>query len=134
MYCKNCGYQIADDAVFCPNCGSQQRETQQTVSPQPTYQQTPPQAQYAAPVKPGVAPDDAPSGGFGFLCFMFPVVGLILFLVWQREYPQKAKSCGIGAIIGVCVGVGLSIISLVVFSALIADLGYVGSHWALMLI
>lgn len=43
--------------------------------------------------------------GFAVLGFFFPIVGLILYLVWHTEYPLKAKSCGKGALIGFCVGV-----------------------------
>lgn len=46
------------------------------------------------------APDDAKSAGFGVLGFFFPVVGFILWLVWQDKYRKRAKSCGKGALIG----------------------------------
>ncbi|MDR2156669.1 MAG: zinc ribbon domain-containing protein [Clostridiales Family XIII bacterium] len=49
---------------------------------------------------PGGAPDDGKSVGFGILGFFFPLIGLILFLVWRKDKPKKAKSCGIGALIG----------------------------------
>jgi len=47
-----------------------------------------------------VDPSDAPSLGFAVLGFFIPLVGLILYLVWKDKTPQKAKSCGKGAIIG----------------------------------
>lgn len=34
---------------------------------------------------------DAPSMGFAVLGFFFPLIGLILFLVWQNQYPLKAS-------------------------------------------
>lgn len=117
MFCKNCGNQIADEALFCPSCGTQQRESQQTASSVPPANrsyQTPPQQPQYTPAKPCAAPDDAPSGAFGFLCFLFPIVGLILFLVWHNEYPKKAKSCGTGAIVGVCVYVAVYILNFAV--------------------
>ena len=43
---------------------------------------------------------DKPSIGFAILSFFIPLVGLILFLVWKKDMPIKAKSCGIGALIG----------------------------------
>lgn len=64
----------------------------------------PPQGQYQPP-------QDARSGGFAVLCFFFPIVGLILYLVWKDEKPLKAKSCGKGAIIGVIVQVVFYILS-----------------------
>ncbi len=87
MFCKNCGAQIDDKAVVCPHCG--------------------------VAVNNSIVADDAPSGGFAVLCFFFPIVGLILYLVWHENRPLKARSCGKGAIIGVCVNVLLVILSVV---------------------
>ena len=44
---------------------------------------------------------DAPSGGAAALGFFFPMIGLILYLTWQKETPLKAKSAGKGALFGV---------------------------------
>lgn len=48
---------------------------------------------------------DSRSFGFALLSFFFPIVGLILWIVWRQETPQKAKSCGIGAIVGTAVNI-----------------------------
>ena len=53
---------------------------------------------------------DAPSGGYLALGLFFPLIGLILFLVWNSEYPLRAKSAGKGALIGVIVWFVLGII------------------------
>ena len=78
-FCRNCGNQLADQAAFCPNCGT---------------------AQNAAP-----APVD--KGGFwwGALGCCVPIVGLILFLVWKDTKPKTAKAAGKGALISVILGV-----------------------------
>lgn len=95
-FCQHCGKEIADEAVICPGCGV---------------------AVNAGPVS--VAdPTDAPSTGFAILGFFFPVIGLILYLVWKGTSPLKAKSCGKGALIGVIVEVVLSIISVVLVTIL----------------
>jgi hypothetical protein len=47
------------------------------------------------------------------LSFFFPLVGLILWLVWLDSSPKKAKSCGIGALVGV-IGVPIIIIVLAI--------------------
>jgi hypothetical protein len=65
---------------------------------------------------------DARSFGFAALGFFFPVVGLILWLVWKAETPLKAKSAGTGALVGTCIGVGLSLISFVVMVMLLNTL------------
>ena len=62
----------------------------------------------------GTNPNDASSMGFAVLSFFFPVIGLILFLVWKKDTPLKAKSCGKGALIGVIVEVALSCILTIV--------------------
>lgn len=90
MFCKNCGSRLDDNAVVCPHCGC------------PTdnfYRQ---QSRTPAP-----AENDAPSTGFSVLCFFFPLVGLILYLVWHDTMPLRAKSCGKGALIGVIVEAAL---------------------------
>ncbi|MCL1840095.1 SHOCT domain-containing protein [Candidatus Saccharibacteria bacterium] len=53
---------------------------------------------------------DAPSGGYLALGLFFPLIGLILFLVWINEYPKRAKSAGKGALIGTIIYIVLCII------------------------
>lgn len=86
-YCPNCGEEIFENSRFCPRCGS---DFQTGVSNQPRS-------------------DDAPSAGFAVLGFFIPIVGLILYLVWQKDYPLKAKSCGKGALIGFITNIVLGI-------------------------
>lgn len=95
MYCKYCGEQIDDRASVCPKCGVAVAKSNS---------------------------NDAPSGGFAFLCFLFPLLGLILYLVWKDDYPQKAKSCGKGAIIGVIVSIVITIVSTCALSCALASL------------
>lgn len=85
-YCRNCGAEIHDEAVVCVNCG------------------------VAVELPKKTNPNDKKSGGFAFLCFLIPILGLILYLVWKDEYPLKAKSCAKGAIVGVVLGIIGSII------------------------
>ena len=37
-------------------------------------------------------------GGLGILCFLFPIIGLILFIVWKDSKPLKAKGAGKAAL------------------------------------
>lgn len=53
---------------------------------------------------------DAPSTGFAILCFCFPIVGLILYCVWHDVLPQRAKSAGIGGLVGFVISIILIII------------------------
>lgn len=78
MYCKNCGKSIDDNAVICPYCGVAQKTEKK----------------------------DEGGFGWGLLGCCIPVVGLILFLVWNDSKPKTAKAAGIGAL----VSVGLSLL------------------------
>lgn len=113
MFCKKCGAEMDNEAMFCPKCGAAVNEANNN-----GYQAPPPQAQAPAST---VAADDAPSGGFAFLCFLWPLIGLILYIVWHQNYPQKAKSCGKGAIIGVVVQVIFGIIFGIIYGLLLAN-------------
>lgn len=99
--------------------------------PVPTYvmvtladgtQQMMPVAQTASvAANPAGAPDHS-SGGFAVLGFFFPVVGLILYLVWKAQTPLKARSAGKGALIGVIVYVALVILLVILTMILAASL------------
>ena len=80
-YCSKCGSEVNDEAVVCAKCGCQINQTSTTNA------------------------IDKSSGGLGFLSFLIPLLGLILYLVWKDGTPLKAKSCGIGALIGLIVQV-----------------------------
>ena len=89
MYCKNCGKEIDDLAVVCPNCGVA------TGNNQP-------------------ASDDTGSIGWGLLGCCIPIVGLILFLVWRDTKPKNSKAAVIGALVSVCVSVLWYVLMIVV--------------------
>lgn len=96
MFCKNCGEQIDDRAAICPKCG--------------------------VPVNNNAfSQNDAPSVGFGILGFFFPLIGLILYLVWKDQTPLKAKSAGKGALIGVIISIVIGVIYGIVAAALIGS-------------
>ena len=83
---------------------------------QPPYGGQPGAPYYNQPYR---NPEDRRSGGFAFLCFLFPLVGLILYLVWKDTMPLRAKSCGKGAIIGVIFYVVFVILMVVIAFAVI---------------
>ena len=79
MYCKNCGKEIDDKAVICPECGVQVQNL--------------------------TSDDDTGSIGYGALGCCFPIVGLILYLVWKDNKPKNASMAGKGAIVSVIIAV-----------------------------
>lgn len=56
--------------------------------------------------------------GYGILGFFFPLVGLILFLVWKDTKPADSKVSGIGALIGFCASIVFYIIYFILIAAL----------------
>ena len=77
MYCPKCGKQLPDNSRFCPGCGASFNPTSQ----------------------PTVLPSQSVNAGFCVLSVLFPVVGLIFFIIWQREKPKQSKACGICALV-----------------------------------
>lgn len=98
-YCSNCGNELNEGAEFCSKCGSAVAAGSSASIQQSNSENH------------RVNNGDAPSGGFAFLGFLFPLVGLILYLVWRESFPLKANSCGKGALVSVVIGVVLTIIS-----------------------
>ncbi len=101
MFCKTCGKEINDNAVICPNCGCATDNKPVNFS----------------------KPNDTGHIGWGFLGFFFPLIGLILYLVWKEEKPITAKVAGKGALIGVIVSIVLSILYVVLIGVIISILG-----------
>lgn len=99
MYCSHCGKPIPEGADYCLNCGCA--------------------VNGSAPSK-----DDSSSFGFALLGFLFPLIGLILYFVYEDKRPKRAKSVGKGALVGVITGIVVSILLAVAtffFSASIVD-------------
>lgn len=86
-FCNKCGAEIDNNATVCPQCGANQDN------------------------KPAVVDN----GGFlwGLLGCCIPIVGLVLFLVWKDSKPKTSKAAGIGALVGVALGVIYYIIMIV---------------------
>lgn len=61
--------------------------------------------------------EDRLSGGFCFLCFMFPVVGWVLWGVWHNQYPNKGSKAAMWAWIGFGVGLVFNILVVAVMAA-----------------
>ena len=92
MYCSNCGKEIDDHAVYCNYCGVPAQNRTKNV----------------------VSSDDTNTGCLiGGLCFFFPIVGLILYLVWKDTNPVSAVFAGKWALIGFILN---TIIGFLVFS------------------
>lgn len=132
--CPFCGYETAESMKFCPNCGAalnvnnnqqdynadyqQNNYSQQGFNPQ--YQQYNygqqygynqyGQNNYGNQYGGFENPEDVPSTGFNVLSFFFPLIGLILYLVWNDKKPRRAKAVGKAALIGFITGIVFNIV------------------------
>ena len=92
MLCNNCGKEIDDQAALCPHCGTSIKK-----------------------LNPGEL--DGPIGGLGILCFLFPLVGLIMYLSWKSGKPIKAKGAGKWTLWGIGISVVITVIILLSIGA-----------------
>lgn len=72
MFCKRCGRQIPDNAIYCPYCGANQNVCNNDGNKNLA---------------------DEPNIWWAVLSFIIPVVGLVLWLVWQNDKPNQARMC-----------------------------------------
>ena len=79
-YCTKCGKELFDEAVICPQCGCATNPTTTT-------------AKSATPE------NDEISIGLCILAALIPLFGFIYWPVKYKETPNKAKACGITAIV-----------------------------------
>ncbi len=123
MICTECGTNLQEHTLVCPNCGAPVAANNYN----PNQQQAPyynpnqqPYGQNAYGPNSGAPyyqnPNDVPSCGLNGLSFLIPLVGLILYLTGKDSTPVKAKACGKYALIGFIVSIVLSIISVVLVS------------------
>lgn len=92
MYCKNCGQQIDEKTTYCPYCGTN------------------------TAIDSSAHMNDAPSAGFAVLGFFIPLVGLILYLVYESKQPKRAKSAGKGALIGLITKIVISSVCVALYT------------------
>ena len=77
MYCKKCGKENKTETKFCTNCGN-------SIDVSSNY----------------VVKEEKSTFGWGILGFLFPIVGLVLLILWRRKNkPKASKSLGIGTLI-----------------------------------
>ena len=92
MYCKNCGRIVDDTSAYCNSCGTRLDNSSNT----------------------NVSEDNS-SFWFAILGFFVPIVGLILFLIYESKKPKRAKSAGKGALIGFITKIVLSVILVILY-------------------
>ena len=110
MYCQNCGKEVNDNADVCLNCGKLVRNDFQTTT------------QPISTVK------DTGSVGWAFLGFFFPLIGLLLYLLWKNTAPLNARMAGKGAIIGVILEIALMLatVFIMIMASILVSGAYMG--------
>ena len=99
MYCKNCGRTVDDTSSYCNNCGAR-------IDNKPNADVS----------------EDNSNLGFAILGFFIPIVGLIIFLIYEEKKPKRAKSAGKGALIGFITKIVLTIILVILYVVFAASL------------
>lgn len=99
MYCKNCGRTVDDTSSYCNNCGAR-------IDNKPNADVS----------------EDNSNLGFAILGFFIPIVGLILFLIYEEKKPKRAKSAIKGALIGFITKIVLAIILVILYVVFAASL------------
>ena len=99
MYCKNCGRIVDDTSSYCNNCGAR-------IDNKPNADVS----------------EDNSNLGFAILGFFIPIVGLILFLIYEEKKPKRAKSAIKGALIGFITKIVLAIILVILYVVFAASL------------
>lgn len=74
MYCRKCGGEINPNSHICMQCGERD------------WEHYPQQDRWEPYV------NDTPSMGANIASCCFPIVGLVLYLVWKDEKPERAKN------------------------------------------
>ena len=126
MRCPNCNHEVKEGMLFCQQCGTKIEAVRTPVeavrtpveavripteavrtpeeavaTPQAVNGQEgtiPTEKVQKSPVK--NAPVEGGTFGWAVLGFLLFPIGLILFFIWRREYPKRAKSSGKGALLG----------------------------------
>ena len=99
MYCKNCGRTVDDTSSYCNNCGAR-------IDNKPNADVS----------------EDNSNLGFAILGFFIPIVGLIIFLIYEGKKSKRAKSAVKGALIGFITKIVLTIILVILYVVFAASL------------
>jgi hypothetical protein len=113
-----CGEPITGGVAFCGKCGEKVVAYQSDVSVKGVNEMNNTNYNQQGNPQGGNPTNDRPSMGYAVLGFFFPVVGLILWLIWKDPKPLTAKSAGKGALIGVI----LQVVGWIIYAIWMASL------------
>jgi len=92
MYCTQCGKPVDTIDTICKSCGV------------PTGNKA------HVTIR-----DDDTDSLMGAICFLVPLVGLILYLMWRDSKPRSSYFCGKWALVGFITGILISTVLTILF-------------------
>ncbi len=127
-YCTYCGARLDAGVSFCPNCGARVEKTDGFTKSEPVDSVFTGGSTYSAPRK-----DYSASKGVAVLSFIFPLIGLIMWLMWKDEKPGKATSALKGLLARLCWSVPIvGIILYFVWKDEKPDFARIGLIWGIL--
>jgi predicted nucleic acid-binding Zn ribbon protein len=98
-YCPDCGTQVRETQNICQNCGKSLNFSKQKTK----------------------AEEENSTFGYAVLGFVMPLVGLVLYLIWLEEKPKASRSAGVGALARVIFSIIGSVIAGIIIFLLMAS-------------
>lgn len=94
MYCQKCGKEIDDEAVVCIHCGcATKNQMDQTAGNKDSDVRT--------------------SVGLVILSILFPIVGIILGVVYRQSYNETRRRAGNAYLIAALITIGIFLIMVI---------------------
>lgn len=114
--CPSCGSpnveQIDVDQYQCPYCGKS-FSMRPTPNVRPAYSDVPPQSSnQMTNYNEGVGVEDKPGCFIGGVCFLIPIVGLIIYFMKKKTQPNSAQTYLYWAIFGFILSFIINLISI----------------------
>ncbi len=96
IFCPNCGTQVEENNMTCIECG-----VEVSLMTPKNENSIPNQTTNIA-----VLDDDAVYNGIFLLVILgmlLPLIGIILYFIWRKAHPIKARAVGIGALLPISI-------------------------------
>lgn len=88
-YCPNCQKEVSKETLVCEDCGFE-------FVPEKVVQVTNTRSKIDRF-------DPVPQILWSIIAFCFPLIGLVLFFLFRKEWPLRAESCKDGIVIGLII-------------------------------
>lgn len=93
--CPECNQEVSSSANTCPHCGYKINSGSVNTLNSSNF---------------NLGVDDNPGCLMNGLCFLIPIVGLVMYLVKKDTQPNCAKSYGLWGLVGFCVSLVLNLL------------------------